>query len=128
MFSCHLVIEDDQQNPTPVPYKEVWVERGKRFRLRFVGGLCTVCGVQISIEGHGMTLIATDGTPVKAVSVRSIDIFAGNKCVLATGAKGWGFEPGQGNGFLRAIKIRSTPSSRMGSKAGRFHVLRFYSM
>jgi hypothetical protein len=30
--------------------------------------------------------------------------------VLATGPKGCGFEPGQGDGLLRAIKIRSTPS------------------
>jgi hypothetical protein len=30
--------------------------------------------------------------------------------------------------FLRAIKIRSIPSSRMGSKAGRSHVVRFYNM
>jgi hypothetical protein len=34
---------------------------------------------------------------------------SGNK-VLATGPEGRGFEPGQGDGFLRAIKIRSTPS------------------
>jgi hypothetical protein len=39
-----------------------------------------------------------------------------------------GSKPGQGDGFLRAIKIRSTPSSRMGSKAGRFHVVTFYGM
>jgi hypothetical protein len=38
--------------------------------------------------------------------------------VFATGPKGCGFEPGQGDGFLRAIKILSTPSFRMGSKAG----------
>jgi hypothetical protein len=48
--------------------------------------------------------------------------------VLATGPKGCGFEPGQGDGFLRAIKIRSTPSSRIGSKAGRSHVVRFCGM
>jgi hypothetical protein len=30
--------------------------------------------------------------------------------VLATGPKGRGFEPGQGDGFLRAIKNRSIPS------------------
>jgi hypothetical protein len=41
--------------------------------------------------------------------------------VLAIEPKDCGFEPGQGDdGFLRAIKISSTPSSRMGSKAGRF--------
>jgi hypothetical protein len=30
--------------------------------------------------------------------------------VIATGPKGRGFDPGQGTGYLRAIKIRSTPS------------------
>jgi hypothetical protein len=30
--------------------------------------------------------------------------------VLATGPKGRGFKPGRGDGFLRAIKIRSAPS------------------
>jgi hypothetical protein len=44
--------------------------------------------------------------------------------VLATGPNGSGFEPGLGGGFLRAIKIRSTSSSRMGSKAGRSHVVK----
>jgi hypothetical protein len=48
--------------------------------------------------------------------------------VLTTGPKVCGFEPGQGDGFLTAIKIRSKPSSRMGSKAGRSHVVRFYGM
>jgi hypothetical protein len=45
--------------------------------------------------------------------------------VLVTGPKDCGFERGQGDGFLRAIKVRSTPSSRMGSKARRSHVVRF---
>jgi hypothetical protein len=48
--------------------------------------------------------------------------------VLATGPKSCGFEPGQGDGLLGAIKIGSTPSSRMGSEAGRSHVVRFYGM
>jgi hypothetical protein len=30
--------------------------------------------------------------------------------VIATGPKGGGFKPGRGDGFLMAIKIRSTPS------------------
>jgi hypothetical protein len=44
--------------------------------------------------------------------------------VLATELKGCGFEPGQGDGFLRAMKIRSTLSSWMGSKARKSHVVR----
>jgi hypothetical protein len=43
--------------------------------------------------------------------------------VLATGPKDRRFEPGQGDGFLRAIKIHSTPSSWMGSN-GRSHVVK----
>jgi hypothetical protein len=31
--------------------------------------------------------------------------------VLATGPNGCGFEPGQGDGFLREVKIHSTPFS-----------------
>jgi hypothetical protein len=37
--------------------------------------------------------------------------------VLATGHKGCGFEPGQGDGYLRAIKIRSTLSLEWEVKA-----------
>jgi hypothetical protein len=48
--------------------------------------------------------------------------------VLATGHKGLGFEPGQDDGYLRAIKFRRTPSSRMGSKEGVSHVVKCYGI
>jgi hypothetical protein len=38
--------------------------------------------------------------------------------VLANGPKGRRFKPGRGDGFVRVIKISSTPSSGMGSKSG----------
>jgi hypothetical protein len=38
--------------------------------------------------------------------------------VLATGTKGCGFVLGQGAGFLKGDKNRSSPSFRMGNKAG----------
>jgi hypothetical protein len=37
--------------------------------------------------------------------------------LLATGPKGWGFEPNQGDGFLKAIKSLQH-TLRMGSQAG----------
>jgi hypothetical protein len=37
--------------------------------------------------------------------------------VLAIGPKVCRFRPGRGDGFLRVIKIRTTPSFRGGSKA-----------
>jgi len=75
-----------QQTGPPVPYKEVWVESGKRFRLRLLGGLCTVCGIQFSIEGHDLTVIATDGGPIKPVIVTSVIIYSGiNSYYLKSG-------------------------------------------
>jgi hypothetical protein len=47
--------------------------------------------------------------------------------VLAAGPKGCGFETGQGDGFLRAIKIHSTPSIRWEVKP-EARAVRFYSM
>jgi hypothetical protein len=43
--------------------------------------------------------------------------------VLVTGPKGCGFGL-----IFKGNKVCSTPSSQMGSKAGRSHVIRFYSM
>jgi hypothetical protein len=48
--------------------------------------------------------------------------------VLATGPKGRGLEPNQGDEILRTIIIRSTHSFRMGNKAGRSLVVRLYGM
>jgi hypothetical protein len=67
---------------------------------------------------------ATEAQSVTATSDRLDDVVIS---VLATGPKGCGFEPSQGDGFLRVIKIRSTHPFRMGSKAGKSHV-RFYGM
>jgi hypothetical protein len=47
--------------------------------------------------------------------------------VLAIRPKVRGFKPGQGVGFLRAIKIRSTPSFGWEVKP-EAHVARFYGM
>jgi hypothetical protein len=46
--------------------------------------------------------------------------------ILALRAKVRGFEPGQGDGFFKALKISCTPS--LGSKSDGPHVTRFYAM
>jgi hypothetical protein len=84
----------------------------------------SVCGVlRLS---HALT---AKRQPTETIAVCLCRRFGGVVfSVLASGPKGCGFEPGQGDGFLRAIQIRSTLSSRMGSKAGWSHVVRFYGM
>jgi hypothetical protein len=47
--------------------------------------------------------------------------------VLTTGPEDREFEPGQGDGFLRATKIRSTPSFGR-KRSWKSHLVRFYGM
>jgi hypothetical protein len=55
---------------------------------------------------------ATEASSELTAAAKSVHIFQGDLSTscAATGSKGGGFEPGQGDEFLRAIKILSTPS------------------
>jgi FtsP/CotA-like multicopper oxidase with cupredoxin domain len=54
-----------------------------RYRLRIVGGLCTVCPIQLTIDGHKMLIIATDGNPVAPVRVDSLNLFSGEFSIIS---------------------------------------------
>jgi hypothetical protein len=54
------------------------VQFGKRYRFRIVGALGTVCPTQLTIDGHKMLVIATDGNPVVPTRVDAIIIYSGN--------------------------------------------------
>lgn len=70
-----LQIEDQSTN---ISYAQINVQYGKKYRLRIVGALCTVCPTQLTIDGHKMTVIATDGNPVTPTTVDAIIIYSGN--------------------------------------------------
>ncbi|KAJ4431320.1 hypothetical protein ANN_19917 [Periplaneta americana] len=53
------------------------VSRGKRYRFRIIGGLCSEFPIRIKFEGHKMLLIATDGNPVKPLMVDTVVLEAG---------------------------------------------------
>jgi hypothetical protein len=86
--------------------------------LYIAGNSSKFCTIHINRYNFTSTKVIYSGRPL-GVEVDS---------VLATGPKACGFEPGQGDGILRAINIRSISSSRMGSKAGRSRAVRFYGM
>jgi hypothetical protein len=48
--------------------------------------------------------------------------------VLTFGSKVCGLKSGQGDGFVRELKIRSTPSFQMGSKIVGPHLVRCYGI
>nr|XP_034171050.1 laccase-5-like [Osmia lignaria] len=64
---------------TNVPLEVITVEAGHRYRFRFINSICTVCGVQLTIEKHKLTVISSDGQSVEPVVVDSIVSFAGER-------------------------------------------------
>ncbi|XP_025829791.1 laccase-5 isoform X2 [Agrilus planipennis] len=64
---------------TNTPLEVFTVTPGRRYRFRTITSLATVCPVQLTIEGHDLTLIATDGEPVHPVQVNTIISFSGER-------------------------------------------------
>ncbi|KAG7209468.1 hypothetical protein KM043_015557 [Ampulex compressa] len=48
------------------------VEPNKRYRFRLSNAFCTTCPASLTIEGHNLTVIATDGVPVKPVVANTL--------------------------------------------------------
>merc|ERR1719230_2038507 len=61
------------------PWPMVTVEKGKCYRLRFIGMMGQTQNFQISIAGHNMTLIAVDGADVEPVVLSQFNMHAGER-------------------------------------------------
>ncbi|KAG7209471.1 hypothetical protein KM043_015558 [Ampulex compressa] len=55
------------------------VRPNRRYRFRLINAFCTTCSGQITIEGHALQVIETDGQPIQPVVVNSIVSFAGER-------------------------------------------------
>ena len=62
---------------TNTPLEVFTMTPGKRYRFRLINSFGTVCPAQFSVEGHVLTVIATDGEPVQPVNVNTIISFSG---------------------------------------------------
>lgn len=62
---------------TNTPLEIFTITPGRRYRFRLINAFASVCPAQVTIEGHGMTIIATDGEPVHPVQVNTIISFSG---------------------------------------------------
>lgn len=62
--------------------------QGYSYRLRLINAIAIECPVVVSIDRHEIIAIATDGTPVKPVAARSVQLYPGNvrcqNCQTAT--------------------------------------------
>lgn len=69
--------QKDENNVTAYTPPEVFnVKHGKSYRFRMIGAT-TTCQFQVSVDNHSLAVIATDGKPLKPVTVQSIVIYPG---------------------------------------------------
>jgi FtsP/CotA-like multicopper oxidase with cupredoxin domain len=64
---------------TNTPLEIFTVTPGRRYRFRMINNFCTVCPAQLTIEGHSLTVIASDGEPIHPVQVDTIISFSGER-------------------------------------------------
>lgn len=62
---------------TNTPLEVYTITPGRRYRFRMINSLASVCPAQLTFQGHGLTLIATDGEPVHPVQVNTVISFSG---------------------------------------------------
>lgn len=65
---------------TNTPLETFTITPGRRYRFRMINSFATVCPAQITIQGHPLVLIGTDGEPVHPVVVNTIISFSGKPC------------------------------------------------
>ncbi|GJQ82110.1 Lac2 [Trypoxylus dichotomus] len=64
---------------TNTPLEVFTITPGRRYRFRMINSFASVCPAQLTIEGHQLTVIATDGEPVHPVEVNTIISFSGER-------------------------------------------------
>lgn len=62
---------------TNTPLEVFTITPGRRYRFRMINSYGSVCPSQITVEGHTLTIIATDGEAVQPVQVNTIISFSG---------------------------------------------------
>ncbi|CAH1780992.1 unnamed protein product [Owenia fusiformis] len=76
-WKLHTDAETGEEAYTP---KEVFtIAKGKRYRFRMINNGILNCPIQVSVDGHNLTMIATDGSPFEPVEVENFIIFAGER-------------------------------------------------
>lgn len=64
---------------TNTPLEVFTVTPGRRYRFRMINAFCTVCPAQLTIEGHPLLILSSDGEPVQPMPVNTIISFTGER-------------------------------------------------
>ncbi|XP_022087951.1 laccase-like isoform X2 [Acanthaster planci] len=71
---------DPATNETVFTEREVFrVQQGLRYRFRTISNAITNCALKVSVDGHNLTIIASDGSPVEPVEADFYIIYGGER-------------------------------------------------
>lgn len=62
-----------------MPYSVFKVTAGNRYRLRLISNAILNCPIVVNVEGHSLTVIASDGNPLVPVNASSVVVYPGER-------------------------------------------------
>ncbi|ETN61043.1 multicopper oxidase [Anopheles darlingi] len=80
--------ENENSSRTNVPLEVFYVQRGKRFRFRFINAASHVCPLQLQIEDHTMEIIASDSFHLQPHKVDTLVTTSGERYDFVVHANG----------------------------------------
>ena len=74
------LFSDAETNRSAYTARELFeVTQGTRYRFRVVSNAITNCALKISLDGHNLTIIASDGAPLMPVETDAFIIYGGER-------------------------------------------------
>ncbi|XP_033637829.1 laccase-4-like [Asterias rubens] len=75
-----LLFVNPDTNQTAFTARETFsVKHGMRYRFRVISNAITNCALKISVDGHNLTIIASDGAPLKPTLTDAFIIYGGER-------------------------------------------------
>jgi FtsP/CotA-like multicopper oxidase with cupredoxin domain len=68
-----------EQPNLDVPLETYTVQKGFRYRFRLINSGIQNCPMSISVDGHRLTVIESDGSPIEPIVVDSLASFSGER-------------------------------------------------
>lgn len=72
-------IYDDQNVAFKTPRAVFSVEKGMRYRFRIINAGILYCPIEVSVDKHNLTVVASDGNDVEPHEIESLIIMAGER-------------------------------------------------
>ncbi|XP_038051142.1 laccase-1-like [Patiria miniata] len=71
--------DQDTNQTVKTPRETFEVQQGKRYRFRTISNAILDCAIEVSVDGHNLTVIASDGAPFEPVEVSRFVLYGGER-------------------------------------------------